>query len=111
MFINILSSARPEVGTEHLLRDIRNKSTATLAGKVDEKVRGHRTLIAKLTEIREYLQQVLAGKYPYNAAIVGKLQDIFSKLPEMSNAVDMVAYCAQESNDHHLALYVGAVLR
>ncbi|CAD7950628.1 unnamed protein product [Amoebophrya sp. A25] len=100
-----------EVGTEHLLRDISNRATSTLAAKVGDKSRALKTLIGKLGEIKEYLQLVHDGKYPYNAAILEKLQNIFNDLPEIADAPDMVEYCAHESNDQYLGIYVGTVLR
>lgn len=100
-----------EVGTEHLLRDIQNRSTVTLAAKVSNKQQAQKTLISKLCEIKEYLQAVRNGKYPYNAVIVAKLQDIFNVLPEMQDAADMIQYCAHETNDQYMAIYVGAMLR
>jgi len=71
-----------EVGTEHLLRDIRNRSTSTLAARVHQKCESQRTLIAKLEEIQSYLSSIRSGKYPYSTKIVDALQEIFHKLPE-----------------------------
>lgn len=83
-----------EVGTEHLLRDIRNRSTSTLANRVHGKCESQKMLISKLEEIKKYLADVRSGKFPYNGKIVDVLQEIFNKLPEscagvVSNDVEM----------------------
>lgn len=78
-----------EVGTEHLLRDIRNRSTSTLANRVHQKCESQRTLIGKLEEIKSYLSMVRSGKYPYNTQIIEVLQEIFNELPEsVQNVTD-----------------------
>ncbi len=48
------------------------------------KVSSVRTLITKLKEVQTYLDlmQKKPKQYPYNAAVVGKLQDLFNELPE-----------------------------
>merc|ERR1712232_214681 len=70
-----------------------------------------KTLISKLKEILEYLELVSQGKYPYNSAIIGKLQDIFNELPEMNSAEDMVNSCVVETNDQFLGIYIGSIIR
>lgn len=100
-----------EVGTEHLLRDLRNQSTSTLAQRVHEKCASQRALIRKLTEIKEYLEQVRLGRFPYNSAIVARLQDIFNELPEMQDSPEMAKHCCHETNDQYLAIYMGSMLR
>lgn len=71
-----------DVGVEHLLRDIRNRSTSTLANRVSAKADSLRTMISKLEEMKAYLGMVRSGKYPYNAKIVSVIQEIFNQLPE-----------------------------
>jgi len=100
-----------EVGTEHLLRDIRNSVTSTLAHRVKEKCTSEKAMIGKLSDIKEYLQLVREGKYPYNASIIDKLQDIFNEIPELFSNQDMVRHCQNELNDQYLAIYIGSILR
>ena len=118
-----------DVGTEHLLRDLKNASTSTLATHVETKVSAVRTLISKLKEVAAYLDlvQKKPDQYPYNAAVIGSLQDLFNELPEscLAAAVGVAAdegvdgkgvsedakSCMVETNDHYLNVYVGGLLR
>eukprot|EP00392_Amoebophrya_sp_AT5.2_P017579 g17960.t1 len=100
-----------EVGTEHLLRDIQNRATSTLAAIIGGKSRALKTLIGKLAEVKDYLALVHSGKFPYNAVILEKLQNIFNDLPEMQEAQEMITFCAQETNDQYLGIYTGVILR
>lgn len=100
-----------DVGVEHLLRDIRNQSTSTLATRVADKCTGLGTLIEKLQDVFDYLGSVLAGKYPYNPAIIDRLQDLFNELPEMAGHTEMLRACASEVNDHYVGIYTGSLLR
>jgi 26S proteasome regulatory subunit N8 len=47
-----------QVGVEHLLRDINDPSTSSLALQIQQKVNGLTGLIGRLGEIRSYLQKV-----------------------------------------------------
>ncbi|CAD7939182.1 unnamed protein product [Amoebophrya sp. A120] len=100
-----------EVGTEHLLRDIQNRATSTLAARIGNKSRALRTLVGKLKDVKEYLHLVHEGKFPYNAVILEKLQRIFNDLPEMQDSAEMVEFCAHETNDQYMGIYSGVMLR
>lgn len=105
------SDEAEDVGVEHLLRDLRNASTSTLATKVSDKIQAMQVLIVRLKEVVSYLQGVAEGKYAYNTAIVERLQDVFNELPELGANPAMVTASAVETNDHFLGIYVGSMLR
>jgi 26S proteasome regulatory subunit N8 len=47
------------VGVEHLLRDINDPSTSTLAKQIKEKVSGLNSFVGRLEEVRAYLEKVI----------------------------------------------------
>ncbi|KAJ1401652.1 26S proteasome regulatory subunit N8 [Ochromonadaceae sp. CCMP2298] len=99
-----------EVGVEHLLRDINDPSTGTLALEVQHKVSGLTGLLARLSEIRAYLERVIEGRIPINNQITYNLQNIFNLLPNL-NVEELVKSLFVKTNDIHLVLYVSALVR
>ena len=69
-----------KVGVEHLLRDINDPSTSTLALQIKQKLSGLTGLQGRLEEIHAYLQKVVDGKLPMNNQITYNLQNIFNLL-------------------------------
>ncbi len=73
-FIHIPSSIgateAEEVGVEHLLRDIKDASKGLLSKQVQDKVTGLKALKEKLHEMKEYLENVLSGKFKANMNII-----------------------------------------
>ena len=59
---------------EHLLRDVKDSTISTLAAEVGRMVTGLKGLKARLLEVEQYLQLVLAGKLPVNHDIMYQLQ-------------------------------------
>jgi 26S proteasome regulatory subunit N8 len=99
-----------EVGLEHLLRDINDPSTGTLALEVQHKVSGLTGLLARLTEIRAYLERVIDGRIPINNQITYNLQNIFNLLPNL-NVEELVKSLFIKTNNMHLVLYVSSLVR
>lgn len=66
--------------------------------------------MAHLTEIRDYLQNVLDGKLPINNQISYNLQDIFNLLPNL-NVEELVKSMLVKTNDMHLAIYLSSLVR
>jgi 26S proteasome regulatory subunit N8 len=95
---------------EHLLRDINDPSTGTLALQIQQKVTGLKGLLARLQEIRTYLDKVAAGKMPNNNQITYNLQNIFNLLPNL-NVGELVQSMFVKTNDMHLVMYVSALVR
>lgn len=99
-----------EVGVEHLLRDVKNASTSTLATKVGEQLETLRMLGVRLQEIATYLGEVAAKKITLNPTIVYTVQEIFNLLPDTSRPALLKAFATQ-TNDSMMTLYLASVVR
>ncbi len=99
-----------EVGVEHLLRDINDPSTSTLAMHIKQKLDGLGGIAGRLEDIKVYLQRVIDGKLPRNNQILYNLQNIFSLLPNL-NVEELVRSMLVKSNDMCLAIYLSSLVR
>ncbi len=95
---------------EHLLRDIKDSTTTTLATRVTEQLSSLRGLQSRLSEIQKYLVDVAAGTMPVNHQIVYHLQDALNLLPDLSDSVTTQSF-ASSTNDQMLIVYLGSLLR
>jgi len=95
---------------EHLLRDIRRLSTATLGEAVDARVAALRSLDQQLAELRRYVADVRAGRLPLSQRIVQQLQHAFNLAPAV-NQPTLAAAFAWSTNDAMLAIYTAALTR
>lgn len=73
-----------EIGVEHLLRDIRDQAAGNLSLKVTESYQSLLGLHQKLREIASYLDKVYQKKLPMNHSILGKLQNVFNLVPNLT---------------------------
>merc|ERR1711998_446937 len=73
-----------EIGVEHLLRDIKDTSTSTLAKQVGDRLHALKGLHSRLGDMQTYLENVLQGKLPVNHQIIAHMQDVFNLLPNLS---------------------------
>jgi len=101
---------RGQVGVEHLLRDINDPSTSTLALQIQQKTNGLQGLLSRLGEIRAYLENVVEGRLPVNNQISYNLQNIFNLLPNL-NVEELVRSLLVKTNDMHLVMYLSALIR
>ena len=108
--LNILHHYWYQVGVEHLLRDINDPTTGTLALQIKQKVNGLTGLLSRLTEIHSYLDKVISGKMPINNQITYNLQNIFNLLPNL-NVEELVKSLFVKTNDMHLVMYVASLVR
>ena len=99
-----------EVGVEHLLRDINDPSTSTLALQIKLKLNGLTGFVAKLDEIKVYLQKVINGRIPINNQITYNLQNIFNLIPNL-NVDELVKAMLIKTNDMYLVIYVASLVR
>ena len=95
---------------EHLLRDINDPTTSTLAMQIRQKVSGLSGLVGRLEEIRAYLLNVISGRLPPNNHILYNLQNIFNLLPNLNVEV-LVRSMQVKTNDIHMAIYVSSLVR
>ncbi|KAJ4475035.1 maintenance of mitochondrial structure and function-domain-containing protein [Lentinula aciculospora] len=99
-----------EIGVEHLLRDIKDSTTTTLATRVTEQLSSLRGLQSRLSDVQKYLADVAAGTMPVNHQIVYHLQDALNLLPDLSDA-DTTQSFATSTNDELLVVYLSSLLR
>ncbi|KAG8500758.1 hypothetical protein CXB51_002779 [Gossypium anomalum] len=99
-----------EIGVEHLLRDVKDTTTSTLATEVTGKLTALKGLDARLREIRGYLDLVIDEKLPLNHEILYHLQDVFNLLPNL-NVNDLIKAFAVQTNDMMLVIYLSSLIR
>ena len=99
-----------EIGVEHLLRDIKDSTTTTLATRVSEQLSSLRGLSARLSDIQRYLVDVSRGAMPVNHQIVYFLQDALNLLPDLADPA-MTASFSSSTNDALLVVYLSSLLR
>eukprot|EP01059_Diplonema_ambulator_P028065 TRINITY_DN46780_c0_g1_i1.p1 TRINITY_DN46780_c0_g1~~TRINITY_DN46780_c0_g1_i1.p1 ORF type:complete len:360 (+),score=154.30 TRINITY_DN46780_c0_g1_i1:28-1107(+) len=103
-------SAMEEIGVVHLLRDIQDYTVSSLATQVKEKINAIKAIAAKLTEIKDYMEMVVAGKLPLNHNILYYIQDIFNSLPSL-HLIRHSTAIATETNDQTMVTYLGSLMR
>lgn len=99
-----------EIGVEHLLRDIKDSTTTTLATRVSEQLASLRGLQSRLQDIQGYLSDVAKGKYPVNHQIVYYLQDALNLLPDLDDPTVTQSF-ASNTNDQLLVVYLSSLIR
>ncbi|KAE9396902.1 Mov34-domain-containing protein [Gymnopus androsaceus JB14] len=99
-----------EIGVEHLLRDIKDSTTTTLATRVGEQLSSLRGLQSRLSDVQKYLVDVAAGTMPVNHQIIYHLQDALNLLPDLTNP-DTTQSFATSTNDELLVVYLSSLLR
>ncbi|KAK7029557.1 proteasome regulatory particle subunit [Paramarasmius palmivorus] len=99
-----------EIGVEHLLRDIKDSTTTTLATRVTEQLSSLRGLQSRLSDIQKYLAEVANGSMPVNHQIVYHLQDALNLLPDLSDKEIKQSF-ATNTNDELLVVYLSSLLR
>lgn len=86
-----------EIGVEHLLRDIRDENRGNLTIALSNNFKSLKSLNERLSSIVKYLGKLISGDLPINSTILGKLQDIFNLLPNISQITDV-----QTGNAHQV---------
>ena len=93
-----------------MLRDVRDTNISTLSTQIGEKVNSLKSLIARLQEMHEYLQDVIRGALPINHTILSQLQDVFNLLPNL-NQERMVKAFNVQTNDNMAVIYLASMIR
>jgi len=113
-FVHIPSSIdateAEQVGVEHLLRDIKDVSIGDLSKQISDKIMGLKALRAKIQEMKEYLDDIMAGKYPVNNEIIENLQDIFNLMPNL-DFESVIKSFNMKTNDYMHMIYVCSLIR
>lgn len=99
-----------EIGVEHLLRDIKDSTTTTLATRVSEQLASLRGLAARLSDVQRYLGDVARGAAPVNHQVVYLLQDALNLLPDLADPALTTGF-ASTTNDALLVVYLSSLLR
>ena len=60
--------------------------------------------------MREYLENVVSGKFRYNQSIIHNYQDIFNLLPNLK-IEEMVKNLSVKSNDYMYVIYVSSLVK
>ncbi|CAG9313342.1 unnamed protein product [Blepharisma stoltei] len=101
------ASEAEDVGVEHLLRDVRDVAATSLATETQHKIAALKAMLSRLTEIQDYLQEVLNGRKANNE-IFHKLQEVLNLLPN-TNVLNQ-AFAVDENNSY-LSLYLASITR
>lgn len=99
-----------EVGVEHLLRDIQDKTVGTLSQQITSQVTSLQGLLDHLEGIRAYLERVATKRLPINHTILYLLQDIFNLLPNL-NVDEFSKAFVVKTNDQLLVVYLASLIR
>jgi 26S proteasome regulatory subunit N8 len=75
-----------------------------------DKLDSMKSLVTHLEEMREYLENVCAGKLPVNQEIISNIQDMFNLLPNVA-VDDLVRAFAVTQNDSMLVIYLSSMIR
>ncbi len=100
-----------EVGVEHLLRDLKQLSSApSLAQAIAEKVKALGLLERELAALDAYLASVLSAALPTNQAVLGAIQDMFNLLPDVHGPAAEAALTVK-TNEQMASVYVASLVR
>ncbi|KKA02397.1 26S proteasome regulatory subunit HuRPN8 [Hanseniaspora uvarum DSM 2768] len=105
-----------EIGVEHLLRNVKNSGKSELSKRLKTQLDSLQTLSYKLNGIQEYLELVIKGTLPANHQILGKLQDIFNLLPDLSPEINNKANSlsraiTMNTNDQMLMIHITQLVK
>lgn len=106
----IAAEEAEEIGVEHLLRDIKDSTTTTLATRVTQQVDSLGALQSRVRDLRDYLLQVVQGKLPVNHQITYHLQDVLNLVPDLTNPLKTSSFISN-TNDQLLVVYLSSLVR
>ena len=95
---------------EHLLRDIKDSTTTTLATRVSEQLASLQGLQSRLRDVHSYLLDVAGGTLPVNHQIIYHLQDALNLLPDLNDSAVTQSFTSS-TNDQLLVVYLSTLLR
>ncbi|ODV88286.1 hypothetical protein CANARDRAFT_5579 [[Candida] arabinofermentans NRRL YB-2248] len=110
-----------EIGVEHLLRDIRDQACGNISIRLTNNFKSLSSLKDRLSTIVNYLTKIVEGKLPINNVILGKLQDMFNLLPNITAVGNPESIGIEnkklstafnvKTNDELMILYVSSLVR
>ena len=107
----IEASLPEEIGIEFLLKDINDQNRVGSVSKIiNDKEQSLQALIKKLTEIKNYLINVINGKIPLNPQIIYNIQEIFNLLPNFDSE-SLIKAMSIQTNNNYLVLYLSWLVK
>eukprot|EP01006_Ploeotia_vitrea_P044260 TRINITY_DN66820_c8_g8_i1.p1 TRINITY_DN66820_c8_g8~~TRINITY_DN66820_c8_g8_i1.p1 ORF type:complete len:382 (-),score=240.16 TRINITY_DN66820_c8_g8_i1:52-1164(-) len=104
------ASEAEEVGVEHLLRDIRDTTSSSVADQVQAKLASLKALHKRMREMHDYLELVASGKLPPNNKIIYNMQNAFNLSPNLQ-VEELVRAFTVKTNDNMLVIYLASLIR
>ena len=107
----IEASLPEQIGVEFLLKDINDPNRVGSVSKIiNDKEQSLKALIKKLTDIKAYLTNVIAGKIPLNTQIIYNIQEIFNLLPNFDTD-SLIKAMSIQTNNNYLVLYLSWLVK
>ena len=107
----IEASLPEEIGIEFLLKDINDQNRVGSVSKIiTDKEQSLQALIKKLTDIKNYLINVINGKIPLNPQIIYNIQEIFNLLPNFDSE-SLIKAMSIQTNNNYLVLYLSWLVK
>ena len=89
-----------------MLKDINDQTRVGSVSKIiTDKEQSLQALIKKLTDIKNYLTNVISGKIPLNSQILYNIQEIFNLLPNF-DIESLIKAMSIQTNNNYLVLYL-----
>ncbi len=107
---SIEASLPEQIGVEFLLRDISESSKSSIHKIANDKATSIKALVHKLTEIKNYLNNVINRRISPNPTIINNIQEIFNYLPNFETD-EIIKSLSNETNNSYLALYLGWLVK
>jgi len=107
---SIEASLPEQIGVEFLLRDISDSSKSSINKIVNDKVTSIKALVQRLTEIRNYLSNVINRRLQPNPIIINNIQEIFNYLPNFETE-EIIKALSNETNNNYLVLYLSWIVK
>jgi len=107
---SIKASLPEQIGVEYLLRDISDHSKSQIVKQVKDKIVSLKALVQRLTEVKNYLSNVLAKKLQPNPIIISNIQQLFNYLPNYETE-EMIKVLSNSTNDNYLVLYLSWMVK
>lgn len=102
----IEASLPEKIGIDFMLKDINDQNRIGSVSKIiNDKEQSLQALIKKLTDIRNYLNNVISGKIPMNPQIIYNIQEIFNLLPNFDSE-NLIKAMSIQTNNNYLVLYL-----
>ncbi|CDW60742.1 26S proteasome non ATPase regulatory subunit 7 [Trichuris trichiura] len=104
------SEEAEEIGVEHLLRDVKDRVSGTLAQSVTNRMVGLKGMVLLLEEITAYLKTVASGELPVNNSVCFHVQEVMNALPDLDATYWLQGFTS-ENNTMLMNLFLSSTAR